>query len=438
MINLLKTEKECIDYIHSTGRFGKKEGLSNMRALLCALGNPQRDMKYIHVAGTNGKGSVTCMISNILCSAGYKVGMNVSPYIERFNERLQINNCPIPPDKLIYYTNLVRDAVKKLNNADYHPIEFEIITAIGFLYFKDEKCDFVVLECGIGGRLDSTNVIEAPLVCAICNIGFDHTEILGSTIEEIAHEKAGILKPNAKIVLHPCLNGTAADVIKKRAEQCEASVLNTDCRVRVTGADLCGTDFLYSGISLHIKLLGSYQIPNAMLAVSAVRALPEIYSITDEDIKNGLKNASWKCRFEYIEGKYNFIIDGAHNYQGICEFVKSVEMYFKGRKKVFVIGMLNEKDFEKSAHELSKLDGSFIVTDVPNVRQTSGGEVYDAVKKEIKTAVYIPDCADAVKYAAELAGEDGFVCIAGSLYLAGKIRGLVKDGMQNGRTDDEF
>lgn len=421
-MNLLKTEKECIDYIHSCGRFGKKEGLSNMRALLNALGNPQDGLKCIHVAGTNGKGSVTSMISAVLTCHGYKVGMNTSPFIEIFNERLQINGNPIPAEKLVFYTNAVKNAVDKLNNDNCHPIEFELITAIGFLYFKEECCDYVILECGIGGRLDSTNVIKNPLLCVISAIGIDHTEILGNTIPEIASEKAGIIKRDTYVAVHPFIDNTALEVIENAAKELNAALMKSTVPPRTLHSDLSGTDFEFDNTRYHINLLGSYQVGNAALAITASKQLLKLGIVTDDDILHGIAVAAWKCRFEYINNGFNCIIDGAHNYQGICEFEESVKMYLSDYEKIFVIGMLNEKDFENSAEVLKKLDGKIIVTDVPSTRQTSGNDIYMAVKSLRGDAVYIPNYISAVDYAKENVSRNGFVCVAGSLYLAGAVR----------------
>lgn len=425
VINLLCTEKECIEYIHSCGRFGKKSGLSNMRALLNALGNPHKNMKYIHVAGTNGKGSVSCMISNMLVSHGYNVGMNTSPYIERFNERLQINNIPIPAEKLIYYTNKVKNAIDKLNNNNCHPIEFEIITAIGFLYFKDEKCDFVVLECGIGGRLDSTNVIENPVLCVITSVGLDHTEILGNTVTDIAYEKSGIIKQGASVVMHPYISTNAENVIIKKCTECNAEIKGFTSLPKIVNLNFDGTVFELDGTVYKTKLLGSYQVGNAALAVKAAEVLIDKKILTKDDVLTGLMNSQWMCRFEYAKREHKYIIDGAHNYQGICEFVKSVELYLSDEKKVFVIGMLNEKDFEKSAEVLARLNGKIIVTDVPNLRQTSGYDVYKTINASCKDAEYISDCDAALDYAQRIAEKDGCICVAGSLYLAGYLRSRI-------------
>ena len=413
---MLRTEKECIEYIHSAGRFGKKAGLCNIKALLDILGNPQRDLKCIHVAGTNGKGSVSCMISNILCAKGYKVGLNTSPYIEVFNERLSICGEFISADKLIYYTNLVADAIRKLNNIK--PIEFEIITAIGFLYFKDEKCDYAVIECGIGGLYDSTNVIENPTLCVICSLDFDHTEILGDTIEDIAYQKAGIIKDNSKTVVHPLVCDEAFKVIEKTATEKNSHLFKAEDNFEVIKEDLTGTCAVIDGIEINLSLLGTYQISNAALCVKCARVL----GIEDTYIKQGIESARWKCRFELVG--YNTIIDGAHNYQGVCSFCQSVEKYIPGENRVFIIGMLNDKDFNKSAKELSNLKGEFIVTDVPSTRQTDGKSVYECIKNYIPSAKYIPNYEEAYTYA-RIRGGEGFVCIAGSLYLAGALRTFI-------------
>jgi len=392
-----------------------------MKALLLALGNPQNDLKFIHVAGTNGKGSVTCMLSNILKDAGYKVGMNTSPYIEEFSERLQINNIPIDGEKLVRYTNIVANEVEKLNKNGISPIEFEIITAIGFLYFKDEKCDYVVLECGLGGRFDATNVIDKPELSVICSLGLDHTEILGETLDKIAFEKAGIIKPGCPVVVYGENDDIAIDVIKKKSENCASMLYLSDGSVKVISQSLEKTVFSLGDEEYEISLLGEHQIKNASLAIKAA----EILGIKKESIKSGISKARWKCRFEKV--REGFIIDGAHNYDGVKSFAESVKNYMDSDENIFIIGMLNDKDFSKSAKELSKLKGRFIITDVPSYRQTDGSSVFESMKKYIDDVIYIKDYKEALKKAKELKSGTGFVCIAGSLYLAGAMRTLIKN-----------
>lgn len=413
---MLNTQTECIEYIHSAGRFGKKAGLENIKALLSALGNPQNKLKFIHVAGTNGKGSVTCMLSNILKEAGCKVGMNTSPYIEEFNERLQINNIPIDGEKLVRYTNIVAKEVEKLNKNGICPIEFEIITAIGFLYFKDEKCDYVVLECGLGGRFDATNVIKKPEVSVICSIGLDHTEILGETIEKIAFEKAGIIKPYCPVVVYSDNEKTAIDVIEQKAEKCMSPFYLSDSSFEVNSRTLDKTIFSLDGEEYELSLLGDHQIKNAALAIRTA----QVMGISPKNIKDGISNARWKCRFEKI--KDSFIIDGAHNFDGVLSFVQSVKDYMDSAENIFIIGMLNDKNFEESAKKLSELKGRIIVTDVPSYRQTNGIEVFESIKKYSPNALYIKDYKEALDMAVSLKRKKGYVCIAGSLYLAGAMR----------------
>lgn len=412
---MFRTEAECIDYIHSAGRFGKKAGLDNIKALLNYLGNPQKELRCIHIAGTNGKGSVSCMIASVLSSKGYKVGMNTSPYIEVFNERLTINGENIPSHKLIHYTNLVAEAIKAKN---IHPIEFEIITAIGFAYFKDEKCDYAVIECGLGGLLDCTNVIENPVVTVITPIGKDHTEILGNTLEEIAFQKAGIIKEAVPVVIHPDMRAAAVSVIESCARK-KASPFVITGKSKVLSSDIEGSLIECEGERFTLSLLGSYQPDNAALAVNVLKQL----GITD--VAQGMANARWKCRFERVKDRV--IIDGAHNFHGIKAFCESVNSYVPSENRVILVGMLNDKDFEESAEAISKLESMVVVTDVPSYRQTDGISVYECIKKYCPQAVYEPDYIKATEMALNMTGNNGYLCVAGSLYLAGAIRTFIKN-----------
>ena len=406
---------ECIDYIHSAGRFGKKAGLDNINALLNHMGNPQRNLKCIHIAGTNGKGSVSCMISSVLASKGYKVGMNTSPFIEVFNERLTINGENIPAEKLIHYTNLVADAIEKL---DIHPIEFEIITAIGFKYFHDEMVDYAIIECGLGGLYDCTNVLEKPLVCAITSIGLDHTEILGNTIEEIARQKAGIIKNGVPVAVNSSIDAKALKVIGEVAKGKNAPLVLSE-NFSVVSSSLEGTVMECGKEKFTLPLIGSYQSSNASLVVAILKTI----GITD--IAVGMAKAKWKCRFERVEERV--IIDGAHNFQGISAFCQSVDAYVPSNDRVLLVGMLNDKDFENSAKLIADLGSPVVVTDVPSYRQTRGENVFECINKFCPCAIYEPDNAKALAKARQMTGDKGYLCIAGSLYLAGAIRTLIKN-----------
>ena len=412
---MLKSETECIEYIHSLGKFGKKSGLDNITALCNALGNPEKKIRAIHIAGTNGKGSVSCMISNILRTK-YKVGLYTSPYIEVFNERIQINGENISPEKLVEYTNRVKSACDSIPG--FTPIEFEFITAMGFLYFADEKCDVVVLETGLGGRLDSTNIIKNPLCCAICAIGMDHVAILGDTIEKIASEKAGIIKENVPVALYHGMDKAALDVISDVCRAKNAPIVSdVDMNPQCISGDLCGSLFTYKDESYRLSMTGKYQINNAAVALDVIDAVGKVLPLDLEDIKTGLANALWKCRFEVIRCKKGIIVlDGAHNSHGIDAFVNSVNALLDGMPKTFVFGMPNDKDYTDSIKKICSIDDAkIIVTSVPSHRQTSGTQVYEKVREYRSDAIYIEDCKEAVEYADKHTA-DGAVCIFGSLY----------------------
>ena len=415
---MLRTENECIEYIHSLKRFGKKSGLLGTLRLCEALGNPQDKLNVIHVAGTNGKGSVSAMTCNIL-SSRYKVGLYTSPYIEFFNERIQINGEPIDSASLVEYTNKVKKACDSL--PDFHPIEFEFITAMGFLYFLDKQCDIVVLETGLGGRFDATNVIKKPLACAITSIGFDHTEILGDTIEKIAFEKAGIIKNEVPVFVYNDIDKDALSVIKKIASDKQSSLSVTD-RAENINCAVSGTVFSYKDNLYHTSLVGEHQAKNACLAIEIVNYISNIFPVSFDDVKKGLSEIFWKCRFEILSGNgHLFVLDGAHNSHGIDAFLTGVSTVLKDKKKIFVFAMLNEKDYENSIKKISSVADDIIVTSVPSLRQTDAQSVYDCVKKYFPNARYIPDCENALLLASNEAKDDA-VCVFGSLYLVGNLR----------------
>ena len=279
---MLSTEAKCIEYIHSLSKFGKKAGLSNTQKILERLGNPHKKLKFIHVAGTNGKGSTSNMINNILISHNYKVGYYTSPYIELFNERICINNNLISADDLVEYTNRVAAVLDGIS-----PIEFEFITALAFLYFYEKNCDVVVLEVGLGGRFDATNVIDTPLCNVITPIGLDHTAILGDTLSEIAFEKAGTIKQGAKVVVSPCMHSECLKVIKKRCDETTSELVAPKGSIRDISFDIPYTSFIYDDMPIELSLKGKYQIGNAVTAIEAARVLSKSLDITDEYLYNG-------------------------------------------------------------------------------------------------------------------------------------------------------
>lgn len=419
---MLDTADKCIEYIHSLSKFGKKAGLANTEYMLQRLGNPHKKLRFVHVAGTNGKGSTSNMINNILISHNYKVGYYTSPYIELFNERICINNNQISDNDLVEYTNRVASVINGI-----HPIEFEFITAMAFLYFYEKACDVVVLEVGLGGRFDATNVIDTPLCNVITPIGYDHTFILGDTLEEIAFEKAGTIKEGSTVVISPCMNINCIKVIEKKCAETSSKLIRSKANIRNISYGLPYTGFLYDDLPIELSLSGKYQIGNAMTAIEAARALKKSLGITDQDIKNGLKNSHWKCRFEIFDTNPVVVLDGAHNSHGIEALMESVELYFGDKKKIFVFSMLNEKDYKKSVDLILDHADYIFATSVPNLRQTSAVDIYDEIKLHTQNAVFEADPRIALERAKQKAiNDDGAVFVFGSLYLSGMLRKYVK------------
>lgn len=380
---------ETLKYINNTPKFSKILGNDDLKKLLKRLGNPQNELSFIHIAGTNGKGSVSAMTAKILEVAGYKTGLFTSPFIEVFNERIQINGKNIPDDALADVATRVKSEIDSLG------VEISVfaqITAMAFLYFSEEKCDFVVLETGLGGRLDATNVIPAPKVSAITKIGLDHTEWLGDTIEKIAEEKCGIIKPGASVVT--CGNQNPSVI----------SVIENTCKSLNVPLFLTGE---YSG---RLGLLGDYQKSNAAVAEKIARLL----GISEEHIKEGLADARWIARFEFL--RKNLVIDGGHNPDGVRALISSLAKL--GKDVIFVVAMMEDKDISESCKIISDFAKSVVVTELDMPRCASA----ETLATHFPGAHQEKSCIDAVEFALSKAYENQLVCVCGSLYLAGEIR----------------
>ncbi|HZK58130.1 MAG TPA: folylpolyglutamate synthase/dihydrofolate synthase family protein, partial [Clostridia bacterium] len=316
--------EQALDYIHGTYKFGSKLGLENTKYLLGLLGNPHKNLKVIHVAGTNGKGSVSSYIHTILKEEGYKVGLYISPYLEEFTERMIINGKEIPRERLAEVTEVVKEKVEQMvKDGKNHPTEFEVVTAIAFYYYAQENVDFLVLEVGLGGRLDSTNVVGDPLVSVITPIGYDHMEYLGETLEEIAYEKGGIIKEGGFTLLYPQEKeamGVLENLCNERNNKLfvidfdELTIHRSNMEEQVFSANILGKSYN----NAKIKLAGLHQIYNACTALGAIEILKEHrnINISDEAILGGLGNTKWAGRFEVLQKEPLIIIDGAHNLHG--------------------------------------------------------------------------------------------------------------------------
>lgn len=406
------TYDEAIDYIHGIPRFVRPLGNENLSRLLEIMGNPQNDLKYVHVAGTNGKGSVCAMVSEVLKRAGYRTGIFTSPFIEVFNERIRINDDMIADDELARYTEYVSDIMKK-NDAQVS--EFAFITAVAFKYFADKECDIVVLETGMGGRLDATNIIPCPEVAVLTSISLDHMQYLGNTIEEIAAEKCGIIKRGCTVVSAP--NERVRDVIENAAAENDARLTICEKAQHGTGC------FIYKTWHYFLNLRGIYQAENGAAAVETIFALRKRgFKISEKALAEGLEKAGWKARYEFVTP--NIIIDGGHNIDGIRALKDS--LLAENREITLVLAMMKDKSYEVCVHTLALAAKRIVVTELNTDRALKADELKRVVDASGVKCIAEPDIEQAIKKAVSLAG-GGLVCICGSLYLAGEAERIVRD-----------
>ncbi len=421
---------EALDYIHSTYKFGSKLGLDNIKYLLELMGNPHKSLKFIHVAGTNGKGSTSTFINSILVEEGYKVGLFTSPYLEEFTERIRINGENIPKDDLAEVTEVVKSKVDiMVSQGKPHPTEFEIVTAIAMFYYKLQKVDFVVLEVGLGGRLDSTNVIEDSLVSVITPIGFDHMEYLGNTLSKIAYEKAGIIKSQGLVVIHP-QDREAMETIKEVSNEREAQLFAAPIESIIIKKydeysikfDVELSDEKFN--NLEIKLLGKHQVNNAVVALTAIKILSRHnnLNVSESSIRKGLKKARWPGRLEVLRRKPTLLLDGAHNTHGAKALKKSIQEIFKYNKLIVVIGVLEDKDVEGILNEIIPLSDKVIITKPNNPRAISVDILGEKIKTFHKEVLIYESINDAVDKSLKISKEDDLVLYCGSLYMIGDIR----------------
>ena len=418
---------ETLNYIHSVSNFFCKPGLERIGELCEKIGNPQNKLKFIHVAGTNGKGSFCAMTASILKEAGYKTGLYTSPYILEFNERIAVNGESISNEELCEITAIVKTAADTMVDK---PTEFELITAVAFLYFYSVKCDVVVLECGLGGRYDATNIIEQALVSVITGISIDHTSFLGNSVEEIAGEKAGIIKNNGICLW--CSNDEKAEkVIVKEAERKNARIIKVDkSDLKVKTFSLSHTTFDYHCLTdVQIPLLGSFQPSNAANVISVVSVLRELgFEISDVDIKSGLLKTEWKARFEIISRKPLIIADGGHNPEGICAAVDSIKLYFGDKRVDVVTGVMKDKDYNMIADKISTVAENVFCITPDNPRALNATEYAALFANKGINAFSFDDIDSAVKSAVKHSIENNtaVVCL-GSLYMYKDVYYSVKN-----------
>lgn len=424
---------QALDYINSINKFRSKLGLDNIRYLLELMSNPHKDLNVIHIAGTNGKGSTSSFISNILIKEGYNVGLFTSPSLEEFTERIRINGKNISKEDLAEITEFVKSKVDLMvSNGKEHPTEFEIVTAISFEYFKRQKVNFVVLEVGLGGRLDSTNVIDKPLVSVITPIGLDHINFLGNTLRKIAYEKAGIIKENCPVVIHP-QNEEVSDVIERISNEKHSHlyVASIDS-IKIKKFDEFGIEFdveCFDNIykSLKTSLIGKHQANNAVVALTTIEVLKNCHKIkiSNKSIYDGILNTKWPGRLEVLRRNPTVLIDGAHNLHGAKALRNALKEIFYDKKIIGVIGILEDKDVDGILSEIVPLCDTIIVTKPNNPRALSLEKLIVKIKEYNREVVGFEKIRCALDEALSLADKDDLVLFCGSLYMIGEVRSIL-------------
>ncbi len=430
---------EAMKYINETNKFGSKLGIENISVLMDILGNPQEKLKFIHIAGTNGKGSTSTMTSYCLVENGYKTGLYISPFIEKFNERIQLNNKAISDEDLIYNINKVKKAVDKMISLGYSsPTEFEIITAVAFCYFYEKQVDIVVLEVGLGGRLDATNVIKKSLLSVITSISLDHTEHLGEEIPEIAYEKAGIIKENGCVVCYPS-SREAIDVIKKEAKKKNASfyeVGKEDVFIKQMNIDYTLLEYKEKnslGISrFKLALLGKHQCYNVSLVIKIMEILKvKGFNITGENVVRALEKVKFPCRFEILNKKPYIILDGGHNIDGVSSFCENLEIYFKDKKINLFFGMLKDKDVLECFDKLRKYAKKVITLSPFSARAYDGKLLCEKIKNNYNIDVFYLENIEDIESEIDFYKKDEIYVFVGSLYMVGGLRGKLRAIIKN-------
>ena len=418
----LETIEETLQYLQFDNWAQSAPGLARSRELLGLLGDPQKKLKFVHIAGTNGKGSTAAMLAAVLQSAGYRTGLYTSPHLLRFHERMRVNGEEIDDKSLIALTNTVRRAAAQMREM---PTGFEIMTAIAFLYFVQERCDIVSLEVGLGGRMDSTNVIPAPEVCVVMNIGLEHTAILGDTLEKIAAEKCGIIKRGAHAVLFGQTEGVEAVAREKCTQEGVALTVTAQEKLERISSSLDGQVFKYRGRGpYHLRLLGEYQLLNALTVIDTCTALRSRgwEKLTDEAIDSGLSAARWPGRLELLRRSPDFIVDGAHNPQCVDALMDSLAALYSGKKLIFLTGVLRDKDWQQMLRRALPLAKAFVVITPPSARALDENELAGWLRAQGIEAIPAAGTDDGVRRALAMAGKDDVICSWGSLYFTGEVR----------------
>lgn len=414
--------KEALEYINGASWRASRLGLERISELLERMGDPQKALRFVHVAGTNGKGSICALIASVLRRAGLKTGLYTSPYLRRFNERMQINGKQIGDDEL---AEIVSGIKVHADAMDEHPTEFEMMTAAALKWFADSGCDMVVLEVGLGGRYDATNVIGAPDCCVISSIGLDHTAILGDTVGQVAYEKAGIIKYGCPVVLYQQY-GETMEVVREVCREMSAELIVPDFDdIAVEFDSLDGQVFSYGGESYAIPLLGAHQLKNAATALEAINVLRrQGLDIPHEAVEAGLYSVVWPARFEVLHSDDPwFVLDGGHNPQCACALRECIEHYFPGSRRIALVGVLRDKDYGSIVKTLAPLFEAVVCVTPDSERALPAAELAELFREHCGEVLVSGSVEDAVSAARDIAAErNAMVCAFGSLYICGQVR----------------
>ena len=412
---------EAVALIHRRSWVGCKPGLARTRALLSRLGEPQNALKFVHITGTNGKGSTAAIVASVLHAAGYRTGLFTSPHLYRFHERMQVDGAFITDEQLVALTQRVLAAAEDMTE---QPTEFELMTAIGLCYFREMRCDVAVLEVGLGGRLDSTNVIPVPEVAVLTNIGLEHTQQLGSTHALIAAEKAGIIKPGGRAVLYG-QRADVEDVVRGVcAEQGAALTITDETALEILSSTPEGQAFRYRGKGPYrLSLLGAYQLKNAITALDTVEALRAGgWKIREDAVVQGLAQAKWPGRMELARRAPDFIIDGGHNPQCAQALTQALAELYGEKKLLFLVGVLADKDWRAMLSCALPMAKAFVAITPPSERALDAQTLAAWLREQGAQAETADSVPDGVARVLALSDAQDVICAWGSLYSTGEVR----------------
>ena len=436
------TYSQAIDFIYSRRKFQKSPGHERISRLLELVGNPHKKLRFVHIVGTNGKGSVSTALASILQTAGYTVGLFTSPFVIEFGERIKVNGEFIPKSAVAAITKTLKEKVLLMEEEELYPTVFEVTTALAMVYFYEMNCDVVILEAGIGGKHDSTNVIGTPSLAVITSVSLDHTDVLGNTTGEIAREKCGIIKGGCPVVSYPFNNEAlpftpqdkeAAEVIARECEEKGSTLFVPDCsKVRLIRSDLSGNELYYGSLHLETGMCGQFQTGNLLTAAEAARVLAEhSFFITDESIEKGIKDFFLPGRLECVSRNPLVILDAGHNEGAMKELSLSIKR--EGKKAVALCAFMKDKDYESSLRHLADCCEEIVFTNVDPVRGESAALLCEKANALFKRCSSSDNAKDAFSLALGKTDSDGVLIVCGSFYLVSEVRTITNSecGIRN-------